>query len=52
MNLRETVKINEQIIALILKKADAVDVYSLPIPDRNYINKLKMDNKKARKWIK
>ena len=52
MNLQDTVKINKQIIALILSKSESEDASSLPLLERNYIDHLKMDIEKAERWIR
>ena len=51
MNLAKTVEINKQIIKLIYEKTEEGNLYSVPYPERTYVERLIADNANAEKWL-
>jgi len=52
MILQKQVEINNQIIKLILAKAELENINDLTGPDKRYTNRLISDNEKAEVWLK
>jgi len=51
MDLKETIKINNEIIRLICSKFEASDITGLSGPDRSYAKRLEQDNDKAQTYF-